>query len=108
MFDTYFAMISTLWTNFHAWHPAYMVLYTIVGMSLVAAILLSRIIGKTSLITVPSSFVILFYSALLLNFGGLSIPMTETSEIQKAMIFSVLGHFMGGVMVLGIFKAASR
>jgi hypothetical protein len=106
MVETALTTASILWTNFHAWHPASQVTYTIFAVSVLSAILITRMMGATALISIPASFVILYYSAMVGNFAALSIPMIEVGAIEKALIFSVIGHFVGGVLVLSIFRVA--
>ena len=108
MVETVLSVASTLWTNYHAWHPEDQVLYAITAISVLSAILITRMTGATALISIPASFVILYYSAMLCNFAALSIPMVEVGAFQKALIFAVIGHFIGGVLVLGLFKVAER
>ncbi len=108
MVETALNVASTLWTHFHAWHPGSQVVYTMVAISALSAILITRMTGAAALIAIPASFVILYYSAMVSNFAALSIPMVAIGTIEKAMIFSVIGHFIGGMLVLGFFRVADR
>ncbi len=108
MVETTVSAVTTLWTNFHNWHPGSQVLYTMLIFSCMSAILITRMTGAVALIAIPASFVILYYAAMLSNFAALSIPMIAVGAMEKALIFSVLGHFVGGLLILGIFRVAER
>jgi hypothetical protein len=108
MFESAFSFASSLWTNFHAWHSVSQVNHAMIAISVLSALLITRITGSTGLITIPASFVILYVTAMVSNFGGSSIAMTEIGVFQKAVFFSVMGHFIGGIIILGIFKVADR
>lgn len=108
MFESVFSVASSLWGNFHAWHPEGQINHAMIAISVLSALLITRITGSTGLITVPASFVILYVTAMLSNFGGSTFAMSEIGIFQKAVFFSVIGHFIGGLIVLGIFKVADR
>ena len=108
MVETTVSVVTTLWTNFHNWHPGSLVLYTMLIISCLSAILITRMTGAIALIAIPASFVILYYSAMLCNYAAVSVPMVAVGEMQKALIFSVIGHFIGGLLILGIFRVAQR
>lgn len=108
MFDSAFSVASSLWSNFHAWHFESQINQAMIAISVLSALLITRVTGSTGLITIPASFVILYVAAMMGNFGGSTIPMTEIGIFQKAVFFSVIGHFFGGLLVLGIFKVADR
>lgn len=108
MVETALNVASTLWTHFHAWHPGSQVVYTMVVISVLSAILITRMTGAAALIAIPASFVLLYYSAMVSNFAALSIPMVAVGAVEKALIFSVIGHFIGGMLVLGVFRVTDR
>ena len=108
MVETAVSVASTLFGNFLAWHPAPQAVYIMIAMSALSAIIISRIVGSSPFVSVPLGFVVLYGAAMILNFAAVAIPMVEMNVLQKAMVFSVLGHFIGGIFVLGVFRLAER
>jgi hypothetical protein len=102
--DTFFKF----WSDFNSWNPSHLTLYTIVGFGLLASWIMTRIVAAAPLFAGPICFIILTVAALISNFAFRSVGMMGTSEIQKALIFTVLGHAVAGVVLLAIFKVGVK
>jgi hypothetical protein len=96
------------WSDFSAWNPPQLTLYTIVSFGLLSAWLMTRFVAAAPLFAGPICFIILTVAAMLSNFSFREVGMMGTSEIQKALIFTVLGHAVAGVMLLAIFKVGAK
>ena len=108
MFDTLVDPVVKVWTSYNEWHPPLMMLYAIVGMSMASALVVWRVTGAMGLIAIPTGFVLLYYTAMVTNFAGMSFPLAGIGYFERALIFSTVGHFVGGVLLLGFFKVADR
>jgi hypothetical protein len=96
------------WSDFSAWNPPNLTLYTIVSFGLLSAWMMTRIVAAAPLFAGPVSFIILTSAAMISNFSFREVGMMGTSEIQKALIFTVLGHAVAGVLLLAIFKVSQK
>jgi hypothetical protein len=96
------------WSDFNAWNPPYLTLYTIISFGVLSAWFMTRIVSAAPLFAGPVSFVTLTIAAMLSNFSFREVSMMGTSEIQKALIFTLLGHAIAGVLLLAFFKVGAR
>lgn len=96
------------WSDFSAWNPHYLTLYTIIFFGVLSTWIMTRIVAAAPLFAGPICFIILTVAAMLTNFSFREVGMMGTSEIQKALIFTLLGHAVAGVLLLAIFKAGAK
>jgi hypothetical protein len=96
------------WSDFNAWNPPHLTLYTIVGFGVLSSWIMTRIVAAAPLFAGPICFIILTVSALLSNFAFRAVGMMGTSEVQKALIFTVLGHAIAGVALLAVFRVGAK
>lgn len=92
-----------LWQGFTTWNPATEVNYAILSVSLLSALILQRFIGGLPFLTMPVSFVTLVLSARISNYLATGIDLAAVGDFQKAAAFSVVGHLVGGLLILAIF-----
>jgi hypothetical protein len=103
-----FSTFVKFWSDFSAWNPPQLVLYTILSFGILSAWLMTRVVSAAPLFAGPICFIILTVAAMLSNFSFREIGMMGTSEIQKALIFTVLGHAVAGVLLLALFKVSAK
>lgn len=96
------------WSDFSAWNPPHLTLNTIVAFGILSAWMMTRVVAAAPLFSGPVSFIILTVSAMLSNFAFREVGMMGTSEVQKALIFTVLGHAIAGILLLAIFKVGAK
>ena len=96
------------WSDFISWNPPHFTLYTIVFFGLLSAWIMSRVVAAAPLFAGPICFIILTAVAMLSNFAFREVGMMGTSEIQKALIFTVLGQAIAGVLLLAVFKVGAK
>jgi hypothetical protein len=96
------------WSDFSNWNPPHFTLYTIVFFGLLSAWLMTRVVAAAPLFSGPVSFIVLTVAAMLSNFTFREVGMMGTTEIQKALIFTVLGHAIAGVLLLALFKVGAK
>jgi hypothetical protein len=102
------ATFVRFWSDFNAWNPPSLTLYTMVSFGLLSAWLMTRVVSAAPLFAGPVCFIILTVAAMLSNFSFREVSMMGTSEIQKALIFTVLGHAVAGVLLLALFKVGAK
>ena len=96
------------WNEFSSWSPPMMIMYTIVGFGVLSAWVMTRFVAAAPLFAGPISFIVLTFAAMFANFTFRSTPMMGTSELQKALLFTTLGHAVAGVILLAIFKVGEK
>jgi hypothetical protein len=106
--EHYFDLVSRFIIDFSVWNTPPITLYTIMFFGVLSSWLMTRVVAASPLFAGPICFMILTFAAMLSNFSSRGISMMGTSEIQKTLIFTVLGHAVAGVVLLAIFKVAEK
>jgi hypothetical protein len=106
--EHYFDLATRFLGEFSRWSPPPLTMYTIFGFGILSSWIMTRIVAAAPLFAGPISFMILTFAAMFTNFVGRSVGMMGTSEIQKALIFTVLGHAVAGILLLAIFKVGEK
>jgi hypothetical protein len=96
------------WNDFTAWNPPQLVLYTIWGFGILSAWVITRFVVAPPLFAGPISFIVLTFAAMISNFAARSQVLMGTSELQKALMFTVAGHAVAGILLLATFKVGHR
>jgi hypothetical protein len=96
------------WGDFTSWSPPDLVLYTILGFGVLSSWIMTRYVAAPPLFAGPISFMILTFSAMLSNFAARAHTMMGTSDLQKALMFTVLGHAVAGIILLCLFKVGEK
>jgi hypothetical protein len=94
------------WSDFLSWTPPQLTLYVIVGFSALSAWIMTWFAARPPLFVGPLSFVSLAFAAMMANFAGRSYVMMGTSDVQKVLLFCVIGHAVAGIFLMGLFKAS--
>ncbi len=106
--EQYLDLALRFLNEFSTWSPPKLTLYTIVAFSAVSSWVLSRVVAAPPLFLVPVAFIILTISGMLSNFSSRGIALMGTGEIQRALIFTVIGHAVACVILLAVFKAGEK
>ena len=96
------------WNDFTAWNPPQLVLYTIWGFGILSAWVITRFVVAPPLFAGPISFIALTFAAMISNFAARSQVLMGTSELQKALMFTVVGHAIAGILLLATFRVGHR
>ena len=100
----YFSIAARFWSDFTSWNLPDMTLYAILGFGIVSSWIMTRFAAAPPLFVGPISFMTLTFAAMIGNFMGRSVVMMGTSDVQKALVFTVIGHSIAGVMLLAILR----
>jgi hypothetical protein len=100
----YLDIAARFWTDFLSWNPPQLTLYSILGFGVLSSWIMTRFAAKPPLFVGPISFMTLSFAAMMSNFAGRSFVMMGTSEVQKALLFTVIGHSVAGIILLAIFR----
>ncbi len=106
--EQYLDPVLRFWNDFASWTPPLDTLYTILGLGILSSAIMTRFVAAAPLFAGPICFMILTFSAMVSNFSARSTVMMGTSEIQKAMMFTVVGHIVAGLILLAVFKAGEK
>jgi hypothetical protein len=106
--EQYIDIAARFWNDFASWNPTALTMYSIVGFGVLSSWILTKFVAAPPLFSGPISFMILTFSAMISNFSARSFIMMGTSELQKALLFTVVGHAVGGLLLLAIFKVGEK
>ncbi len=106
--EQYFEIATRFWNDFSSWTPTTIQLYTMVGFGVLSAWMMTRVVAAAPLFAGPISFMILTFAAMISNFSTRSYVMMGTTELQKAIVFTAVGHAVAGLILLVIFKASAK
>ncbi len=96
------------WHDFAVWNPPQMVLYTIWGFGVLSAWVITRFVAFPPLFAGPISFIVLTFAAMVSNFSARGYVMMGANDLQKALLFTVIGHAVAGVILLSVFRVGHR
>jgi hypothetical protein len=107
MMDEYLSITARFWADFVEWNPTQLTLYTILGFGALSSWIMTRFAAKPPLFVGPISFMTLSFAAMISNFAGRSVVMMGTSEVQKALLFTVIGHSVAGIILLAVLRVGA-
>ncbi len=106
--EQYIDIATRLWNEFSSWSPTSVVLYTMLGFGVLSAWIMTRIVAAAPLFAGPICFIVLTFAAMVSNFSVRDQAMMGTTELQKAIMFTAVGHAVAGLLLLIVFKASSK
>jgi hypothetical protein len=104
----YIEIAMRFWSEFTTWTPPQVVLYTILGFGVLSAWIMTRFAAAAPLFVGPISFITLTFAAMVSNFVARGHAMMGTTDLQKALLFTTVGHAVGGLILLALFKASEK
>jgi hypothetical protein len=96
------------WNEFSSWSPPVLVMYTMLCFGFLSAWIMTRFVAAAPLFAGPISFIVLTFAAMVANFSFRAVPMMGTSDLQKALLFTTLGHAVAGLVLLALFKVGEK
>jgi hypothetical protein len=96
------------WNEFSSWSPPRTVLYTIVAFGILSSWIMTRFVSAAPLFAAPIVFIVLSFAAMVSNFVARTYVMMGTTDLQKALLFTCLGHALAGVVLLALFKVSEK
>jgi hypothetical protein len=106
--EHYIDITLRFWSEFSSWHPPLVVWYTMLGFGAMSAWVITRFVSAPPMISGPISFLLLTYAAMITNFAARTQVMMGTTELQKALCFTVLGHAVASIILLAAFRVTQR
>jgi hypothetical protein len=106
--EYYTEIALRFWSEFTTWTPPQVVLYTILGFGVLSAWIMTRFAAAAPLFVGPISFIILTFAAMVSNFAARGQAMMGTTDLQKALLFTTVGHAVGGLILLALFKVSVK
>jgi hypothetical protein len=102
--EQYFALASKFFSEFQSWTPSSPTFYTVLSFGILSAWIMTRLVAVAPLFAGPISYGFLTFSGFLSNFAFRGTPMMGMSDIQKALIFTVVGHVIAGLLLLAVLR----
>jgi hypothetical protein len=106
--EHYIDIALRFWNEFSTWTPANVVLYTVLGFGVLSAWIMTRFVATAPLFAGPISFITLTFAAMVSNFSARGQAMMGTTDLQKALLFTTIGHAVAGLILLALFKASEK
>jgi hypothetical protein len=103
----YLDIFMRSWSDFSTWHPPMPVMMSIIVLGLMSSYMMTRFIAASALFVGPISFMILSFAAMACNFYGRGIALMGSSDMQKALMFTVIGHSIAAVALMFAFKVSA-
>jgi hypothetical protein len=100
--------ILRFWNDFTAWNPPQVVMFTMVGLGLLSAWMMSQRTAAPPMVFGPIAFIVLTFSAMLTNYAARGFVMVGTSEMQRTLLLTLLGHTVAAVLLLSFFKISEK
>ena len=104
----YLNTVLTTWRDFQSWTPPTLMLYPMLALSLICAFIVSLFTAAPRLIAVPIGFIVLMFAATLSNFLARNLFLSGITELQKTMMFTILGDSIACIVILALFKVNER
>ena len=106
--EQFFDATMRFWADFNAWHPPVLVWYAILSFGAMSAWTLTRFVSAPPMIAGPVCFAVLTFSAMVSNFASRSQVLMGTSELEKTLAYTVLGHAIAAIILLAVFRVTHR
>ncbi len=106
--EHYIDLASRYWSDFSNWSPSNVILYTVLGFGVLSAWVMTRFVSAPPLFAGPISFIALTFAAMVSNFSVRGQVMMGTTDFQKAILFTTIGHAVAGLILLAMFKAGEK
>jgi hypothetical protein len=106
--DMSFNDIWRFWHDFTQWNPPEVVMFTMVGLGFLSSWMMSQKTAAPPMIFGPIAFIVLTFSAMLVNYGARGIIMMGTSEMQRTLFLTLLGHTVAALLLLSFFKIGEK
>lgn len=106
--EQYIDIAFRFWNEFSTWSPPQVVMYTILGFGVLSAWVMTRFVAAPPLFAGPISFIVLTFAAMVSNFSARGYVMMGTTDLQKALLFTTVGHAVAGLILLMIFRASEK
>jgi hypothetical protein len=106
--DQYLDIALRYWSDFASWTPPKMVYYTILTFGALSAWVMTRFSAAPPMFAGPISFIVLTFAAMVSNYIGRPFTLMGTTDLQKAILFTVVAHALAGVVLLSLFKVGEK
>ncbi len=93
------------WSDFQSWTPPINMFYAMIALSLGCAFIISIFTAAPRLFTVPAGFILLMFASTLSNFLARDVFIGGLTELQKTIMFSIIGNCIAAIVLLALFKA---
>lgn len=106
--ENYLDLAFRFWNEFTSWSPPTIVLYTILGLGVLSAWIMTHFVEAPPMFAGPISFILLTFSAMVSNFALRGFVMMGITDLQKALILTTVGQAVAGFILLLVFRASEK
>lgn len=96
------------WRDFSSWNPPFVIMYTILGFGALSAWIMTRHVAMAPMFAGPVSFIALTFAAMVSNFAARGYIIMGTTDLQKALLFTTVGHAVAGIILLALFWVGQK
>lgn len=96
------------WRDFQTWSPPTNMYYPMLALSLGCAFIISIFTAAPRLFSVPIGFMILMFASTFSNFLARNLFISGLTDLQKTIMFTILGNSIAAIFVLALFKASEK
>jgi hypothetical protein len=108
MEQSYTDIALRFWSDFSAWRPPHVVSYTILSFGMLSSWIITRFVATAPMLAAPICFLILTVCAMITNFAAKGVIVFGASDLQKALIFTVIGQGLAGFALLAAFNFSGK
>lgn len=102
--DIFLENLGFWWHAFSTWHPPKLLLHAVIAFSLASAWIVTHFTNGSKMFSMPISFFLLFFVAMVSNFAFRDFRLHDMQELQKIMVLTLAGHSLAVVALLYMFK----
>jgi hypothetical protein len=96
------------WSEFISWNPPDLTMRIMLLIGALSAWVITRFVVAPPLMVAPVSFIALTFAAMISNFTGRSHMVMGISDLQRAIICTVIGHAVAAIVLLAIFRVGGK
>ncbi len=107
MFELVTNALGGLYDGFRMWSPSPVTMMTVLIFTGFSSFVLTGFTAGSRMFTLPISFILLFFAGLFANFLGRNVHLTGATDMQNAIVLSLVGQVVVGFILLLMFRTAT-
>lgn len=87
-----------------SWSPPSIILYAVSTISIVTTVMISRLLSGSRMITMATSYIVLFLFAFVANFLARYVQIAGMTELQEAILATIAGQIPAVLLLFMLFR----
>ncbi len=104
MFELVTNALGGLYDGLRTWSPPPVTMVTVLAFTAISSYVLTGFTAGSRMFTLPISFILLFFAGLFTNFLGRNVHLTGATDMQNAIVLSLVGQVVVGFILLLLFR----